>query len=90
MLIKNSAGDTVLVLDTKWKIINEKEEKFGISQADLYQMYAYGQSYLGGEGEMALIYPKTETFQTPADVFKHVDCGAKLLASSSCGPYLLT
>ncbi len=57
------------VLDTKWKLLNESQnngsEKFGLSQADFYQMFAYGHKYLGGEGQMALIYPKTEQFRHP-------------------------
>ncbi|MBQ8196888.1 MAG: McrC family protein [Clostridia bacterium] len=32
----------VVLLDTKWKIINDNiKENFGISQADMYQMHAY-------------------------------------------------
>ena len=32
----------------------------GMSQADFYQMFAYGHKYCGGKGEMMLIYPRTE------------------------------
>lgn len=55
------------VLDTKWKLIDvtDEQNKFGLSQADFYQMYAYGQKYLKGEGELFLIYPWTEQFNEP-------------------------
>ena len=48
------------IADTKWKIIRqdnkENEEKYKISQADLYQLYAYGKKYECGK--LYLIYPK--------------------------------
>lgn len=49
------------VLDAKWKQLDETDSgsKFGLSQADFYQLYAYGQKYLGGVGDMALVYPKS-------------------------------
>ena len=52
------------VMDTKWKRINaaNRENKYGLSQSDLYQMYAYGQKYMTGEGRMALVYPRSSDF----------------------------
>ena len=50
------------IADTKWKIIRqdnkENERKYKISQADLYQLYAYGKKYECGE--LYLIYPKID------------------------------
>ena len=50
------------IADTKWKIIrqdiNESEKKCKISQADLYQLYAYGKKY--NCGKLYLIYPKID------------------------------
>jgi 5-methylcytosine-specific restriction enzyme subunit McrC len=62
-LIKNNQKNCV-VLDAKWKLISagDRENKYGLSQADFYQMFAYGHKYLGGKGEMLLIYPHTEKF----------------------------
>jgi 5-methylcytosine-specific restriction enzyme subunit McrC len=64
-------GKQAWVLDTKWKLLDEanREGKFGLSQADFYQLYAYGQ-YLGGVGEMALIYPRFSRFSQPMVPFK--------------------
>jgi 5-methylcytosine-specific restriction enzyme subunit McrC len=52
------------VLDTKWKRIDgaNREDKYGLSQSDFYQMYAYGQKYMKGQGRMALIYPRSGSF----------------------------
>ncbi|MDQ5767994.1 McrC family protein [Thiothrix subterranea] len=54
--------NTCLVLDAKWKRLDTNADKYGLSQADFYQLFAYGQKYLSGIGEMLLIYPKTEQF----------------------------
>jgi 5-methylcytosine-specific restriction enzyme subunit McrC len=59
-----SRGVQRWVLDTKWKRVDEsmREEKYGLSQSDFYQMFAYGTKYMGGEGHMALIYPRSTMF----------------------------
>jgi 5-methylcytosine-specific restriction enzyme subunit McrC len=63
----------VIVLDTKWKLLDSKKsggtDKYGLSQADFYQLQAYGQSYLDGDGDVVLIYPRTDTFDAPLPVF---------------------
>lgn len=66
-----SDGEQGWILDTKWKLIeaSKRADKYGLSQSDFYQLFAYGQKYLGGTGRMALIYPRTETFQSPLDAF---------------------
>ncbi|MCH1929553.1 McrC family protein [Shewanella sp. A25] len=54
-----------LVLDTKWKLLDLNALNYGLSQADFYQMFAYGHKYLSGKGDLVLIYPQTETFEFP-------------------------
>ena len=49
------------VLDAKWKVI--KDPKQDIVQSDVYQLYSYGRRY--GCRTVALIYPRTATFQHP-------------------------
>lgn len=59
---------TKMVLDTKWKLVNSSQETkslYGLAQADFYQMFAYGHKYLGGSGEMYLIYPAHDNFSQP-------------------------
>jgi 5-methylcytosine-specific restriction enzyme subunit McrC len=60
-------GDEVWVLDTKWKSIRGNERQVSqVSQSDLYQLYAYGQRYVGTKGKvkLGLIYPQTADFKT--------------------------
>lgn len=63
-----------LVLDAKWKLLDtrhgDNKRKYEINQADLYQMYAYGQKYLQGQGNMMLVYPCHQYFNTPLPVFQ--------------------
>ena len=58
-----SGNKTEFILDTKWKRINGavSDPKHGISQADMYQLFAYGKKY--GCKQVALVYPKTEQFR---------------------------
>ena len=58
-----SGDKTNIILDTKWKRIKEEgdDPKHGISQADMYQLFAYGKKY--GCKQVALVYPKTKQFQ---------------------------
>lgn len=64
-------GSQHWILDTKWKLLDasKRVDKYGLSQSDFYQLFAYGQKYLAGVGRMALIYPQTEAFQSPLDPF---------------------
>ena len=68
-LMLSSNNQALVVLDTKWKLIdldkNNGTDKYQLSQADFYQMFAYGQKYLGGKGELILIYPASEHFNQP-------------------------
>lgn len=50
-------GQTVMVIDTKWKRIgaNPEDAKYGVHQADVYQMMAYGQIYQCQN--LVLLYP---------------------------------
>lgn len=64
-------GSECWILDAKWKLLDagQRDDKYGLSQSDFYQLFAYGQKYLGGAGRMALIHPRTERFHCPLDVF---------------------
>lgn len=67
-LIIRQANQT-LVLDAKWKQINgnDRTGNYGIESADLYQLYAYGKKYHADK--LFLIYPASDTFYKPLDVF---------------------
>ena len=45
-----------IIVDTKWKLLSEDKTHQGISQADMYQLYAYGTKYKDCE-YIYLIYP---------------------------------
>jgi 5-methylcytosine-specific restriction enzyme subunit McrC len=48
-----------IILDTKWKLLsNNPRKNYGISQADMYQMYAYSKKY--NTPEIWLLYPLNE------------------------------
>lgn len=51
-------GKRTIVLDTKWKLLNPEYNNYGISQSDMYQMYAYGKKY--NAEKVILIYPYNE------------------------------
>lgn len=65
-------GTTRWVMDTKWKRVHaaHRSDNYDLSQADFYQLFAYGHAYLGGHGTMALIYPRTADFDAPLPVFR--------------------
>ncbi len=57
IVIKNHDDEKIVVLDTKWKKLStDLRTNYGISQADMYQMYAYAKKYQ--TSEIWLIYPK--------------------------------
>ena len=57
----NAGGKVLAILDTKWKILSEQKDKYGIAQGDLYQMVAYGTRYRCPN--LILIYPKQDRIQ---------------------------
>ena len=67
IVIKTQDG-SVFIMDTKWKLLNGNAKKhYGISQSDMYQMYAYYQKYTHNQNRVhsvTLIYPKTEAAVT--------------------------
>ncbi len=66
--------DNSFILDTKWKILDQDNfdngNKYGISQADIYQLYSYGKVYQRESPhnedristELFLLYPRNEKF----------------------------
>lgn len=58
IVVKRKADGTIFILDTKWKILADSKANYGISQADMYQMYAYQKKY--GAENVTLLYPQTE------------------------------
>lgn len=66
-------GSKRWVLDTKWKRLDSDlaGKNFGLSQADFYQMFAYGHKYLPGQGDLVLIYPRRSRFREALPAFEY-------------------
>lgn len=61
-LVVRSDNNKVVIIDTKWKILDKK----GPSQADLYQMYVYYTRYTQKEqnvSKVILLYPYTDYYK---------------------------
>jgi 5-methylcytosine-specific restriction enzyme subunit McrC len=67
-------SNVVTVMDAKWKLLdaslNTTKHKYNLSQSDLYQLFAYGEKYLKGQGDLYLIYPKHIGFIEPLANFE--------------------
>lgn len=61
------------IIDTKWKLLNQYAEKrnYNISQADMYQLYAYGKKYstFNSTPSLVLLYPSNQNFINKLDNF---------------------
>ncbi len=56
-----------IIIDTKWKkLTNDRSKNFGISQADMYQMFAYAQKYQ--TAEIWLIYPMSREMRRSGEI----------------------
>jgi 5-methylcytosine-specific restriction enzyme subunit McrC len=68
-------NDDKVIIDTKWKILNQENNKFDIKESDVYQMHAYGRRYQdehsGVAPRMALIYPKSSKFLNKLNQFRY-------------------
>ena len=65
ILLRERNGEGAkFVLDAKWKELDTSSgaPKYGIDQADLYQLYAYAKGY--DCNAVALVYPRSQNFRT--------------------------
>ena len=58
VVICAASRDRVLVLDTKWKVLDESARYDGVATDDMYQMYVYQKKYKAES--VTLLYPRTE------------------------------
>lgn len=76
--ITASRNGIFYIMDAKWKLVdeNDRANKYGISQTDMYQLLSYAKIYESTDGNITdtvyrrqisllLIYPFTEKFKTP-------------------------
>lgn len=68
---------TKIILDTKWKSLVDKPRlNYGISQADMYQMYAYSKKY--DTPEIWLLYPVNPEMRDHQDISFDSDDGVNV------------
>lgn len=82
-IVVRNDDEPVLIVDTKWKLLNVYKEKdnYGISQSDMYQLYAYGKKYqiehsrgkekLISPPHLVLLYPENENFNKKLENFTY-------------------
>ena len=67
VLTKKSAEKAKIIMDTKWKrLTNNRSANYGISQADMYQMYAYAKEY--NSNSVYVLYPKVKEFDDNSQI----------------------
>ena len=59
IVIERKFDNAVFVCDTKWKLLSDEKSNYGISQSDMYQMYAYQKKY--SAQNITLLYPLTDS-----------------------------
>jgi len=69
-IVLKSDSQTI-VMDTKWKLLSPSDRNFGISQSDMYQMYAYGKKY--NAAKIILLYPFSREFGNSEIAFESID-----------------
>ena len=76
IVITREDGSKV-ILDTKWKsLVDKPRMNYGISQADMYQMYAYSKKY--ETSEIWLLYPVNEEMRDHQDISFVSDAGVNV------------
>lgn len=69
IVLEKKDKSKIIIMDTKWKALSENEKTYyGISQTDMYQMYAYSKKYCleGMPSEVVLLYPINKNMQEVA------------------------
>lgn len=74
IILESIDSKETFILDTKWKLVNDKESqnKHNVSIADLYQLYAYGNKHKN-TSNLALVYPAHENFKEPSNKMHYED-----------------
>jgi len=72
IVLTNGTGK--IILDTKWKMLsNTPHNNYGISQADMYQMYAYAKKYHAKE--IWLLYPLNTEVEQMKEIYFNTNEG---------------
>jgi 5-methylcytosine-specific restriction enzyme subunit McrC len=57
IVFRREGPEYPLLLDTKYKLLDENQRKLGVSESDFYQMYAYARRYQCSH--VLLVYPRS-------------------------------
>lgn len=78
IVITRKSDGAVFIMDTKWKLLNNNSSaNYGISQTDMYQMYAYQKKYENARN-VTLLYPLTENISDKENINYSSDDGVKV------------
>ncbi|MFS0576425.1 McrC family protein [Sporosarcina sp. 179-K 3D1 HS] len=77
IVLRNNTKQHTVIIDTKWKLLaNSVSSNYGISQADMYQMYAYAKKY--GTNDIRLLYPMNNELNEQQTICFTSDDGVKV------------
>lgn len=79
--IQHKVTNQIIVLDTKWKLINQNDRagRFGLKDSDIQQMFAYSHYYLQHSSQVILIYPQVAHFDNELEFKFNVESDKALL-----------
>ena len=65
--LQHKSSNFRIIADCKWKLLDASQPNHGISQTDMYQIFAYCKKCLPEQEDRSvlLIYPKTDRFHLP-------------------------
>ncbi len=66
MVFMGPENTPAAIADAKWKLLDDRKKKLGVSQADLYQMAAYAARY--NVRRLALVYPRQRRLQAAIEL----------------------
>lgn len=78
LVVKDKVRNITYIMDTKWKVLSDAKPNYGISQADMYQMYAYQKKY--NAENVTLIYPYAERVSSDKVIEYHSQDGVTVRA----------
>ncbi|MGK4118338.1 McrC family protein [Lysinibacillus capsici] len=77
IVLRNEVEQRTIIIDTKWKMLkNTPSSNYGISQTDMYQMYAYAKKY--ETNEIWLFYPINDEFNGYEEICFTSDDGVQV------------
>jgi 5-methylcytosine-specific restriction enzyme subunit McrC len=83
---KNEDGQFPLLLDAKYKKLNEQDLRVGVSQSDFYQMHAYANRYACPR--ILLIYPQTSEMKNNLRVRFRLQASAVIIQAATLNLHL--